>query len=95
MEHKEAYWCAVLEAKIDRYEGPYPIHVHYHFKLHGTPLDIDNHVYMAKMVADSLVVAGIIPGDEQEYIGAITITAEKVRKGGTDEVEVSLTPLTH
>lgn len=46
---------------------------------------------MSKMVADSLVVAGIIPGDEQEYISAITITAEKVGKGARDEVEVSLT----
>lgn len=90
MEHKEAYWCAVLDAKIDRYEGLYPVHAHYHFKLRGSPLDIDNHVYMAKMVADSLVAVGIIPGDEQEYIGAITITAEKIGKGMRDEVQVEL-----
>lgn len=93
MEHKEAYWCAVLEAKIDRYEGLYPVHVHYHFKLRGTPLDIDNHAYMAKMMADSLVAAEVIPGDEQEYIGAITITAEKVGKVGRNEVNISLDPV--
>jgi Holliday junction resolvase RusA-like endonuclease len=90
MRHKEDYWYAVQEAKIAPYSGEYPIHVKYHFKLTGTPLDIDNHVYMAKMVADALVAAEIIPGDEQKYICAITVTAEKVKKGGVDVVDVEL-----
>lgn len=88
MIHKEAYYYAVQEVKIAAYSGLYPIHAHYHFKLRGSRLDIDNHVYMSKMVADSLVAAGVIPGDEQEYIGAMTITAEKIGKGEVDTVEV-------
>jgi len=39
---------------------------------------------MSKMVADSLVAADIIPGDEREYVGAMTIIAEKAGKGGRD-----------
>jgi hypothetical protein len=92
MSHKDAYYYAVLEARLLQYEGPYPIHIHYYFKLRGAPLDIDNHVYVSKMVADSLVAAQVIPGDEQEYIGAVTITAEKVGKGARDEVLVEFAP---
>lgn len=90
MRHKEAYFYAIKEAKIAPWQGLYPVHVKYHFKLKGTPLDIDNHVYMAKMVLDSLVAAEIIPGDDQTYVSAITITAEKIKKGEPDVVEVSL-----
>ncbi|MEJ6011452.1 hypothetical protein [Novosphingobium aquae] len=93
MQHKEQYQWAVHTSKIDRYEGLYPVHIKYHFKLTGSRLDIDNHVYMTKMVADALVACGVIPGDEQEYIGAITITAEKLRKGEVNVVEMELSPL--
>jgi len=88
MRHKEEYQYAVLYAKIAPYSGLYPIHVHYHFKLRGSRLDIDNHVYMSKMVADALVACGVLAGDEQEYINGITITAEKAPKTGRDEVTV-------
>lgn len=88
MRHKDEYQIAVLASKIARYEGSYPIHIKYHFKLTGSRLDIDNHVYMGKMVADALVACGVIPGDEQEYIGAMTITAEKLPKGESNQVEV-------
>lgn len=93
MRHKAEYQMAVLASKIDRYEGEYPLHIHYHFKLTGTPLDIDNHAYMEKMVADALVANGVIPDDTQQYIGARTTTAEKLKKGEMDMVEVELIPM--
>jgi hypothetical protein len=88
MRHKDEYQMAVLASKIDRYEGLYPIHVKYHFKLTGSRLDIDNHVYMSKMTADALVACGVIGGDEQDFISAMTITAEKLKKGEDEVVEV-------
>ena len=92
MRHKQAYFYAVQEAKIAPWQGLYPLHVKYHFKLKGTQLDIDNHVYMSKMVLDSLVAAGIILGDDQKYINGITLTAEKAGKDDFDKVEVTLHP---
>lgn len=92
MQHKEQYQWAVQASKIAPYRGLFPVHVKYHFKLTGSRLDIDNHVYMAKMVADALVTTGVIPGDEQDFISGITITAEKLKKGEEDVVEVELSP---
>ena len=35
--HKAAYHMAVLAGKPPPYAGSFPIHMHYHFRLHGTP----------------------------------------------------------
>ena len=32
-----------------------------------------------------------VPPDDQKYIGAVNTTAEKAKKGGMDEVEVTIT----
>lgn len=90
--HKDQYFYAVLAHKPPVYTGTYPVHAHYHFRLHGSRLDISNHAYMLKMTEDALVAAGILPGDEQKYVGQITITAERITDG-CDEVEVILQPL--
>jgi hypothetical protein len=87
--HKEVYHFAVLARKPKPYTGTFPVHMHYHFRLHGTPLDISNHAYMLKLVEDGLVAAGILPGDEPKYVSCITITAEKDQ---ADEVDVTITP---
>lgn len=87
-EHKNAYYLAVLSAKPKRYEGAFPVHCHYHFRLRGTQLDIVNHSYMVKMGEDALVAAGVLPGDDPKYVGRITITAEKVGKGEEEDVVV-------
>jgi hypothetical protein len=87
--HKSDYHFAVLAGKPIPYDGPFPVHCHYHFRLHGTPLDISNHAYMQKMVEDGLVGAGILPGDDPKYVGSITITSEK---DDADEVDVTITP---
>ena len=87
--HKAAYHLAVLAAKPKPYTGPFPVHMTYHFRLHGTPLDISNHAYMQKMVEDGLVAVGILPGDEPKYVGSITITGAK---DDADEVDITITP---
>lgn len=90
MQHKQQWQLAVMVAKPETYEGAFPVHIHYHFKTIGNQLDIDNYGYMAKMVADALVQRGVLPDDDQKYIAAVTTTAEKVKKGGADEVEVEI-----
>lgn len=92
MEHKELYQEAVLFSQVKPYTGSFPVHIHYHFKLTGTPLDIDNHSYMEKMLADALVANGVLPDDTQAYIGARTTTAEKIKKGEPDEVVIHISP---
>lgn len=87
--HKEQYHLAVLAGKPKPYKGTFPVHCHYHFRLHGTRLDISNHAYMLKMVEDGLVAVGIIPGDEPKYVASITITSEKDQ---ADEVDITITP---
>jgi len=82
---KEQYYIAVLSAKIDRYEGEYPIHAHYHFKLHGTQLDASNCAFMAKCVEDALVAASILPGDSPKVVASVTYSSEKAE---ADEVDV-------
>ncbi len=96
-EHKDDYHFAVMSVNPKPYTGQFPIHVHYHFKLHGKPLDIANHAYMQKMVEDGLVACGVIPDDTQKYVNAITITAEPAKKGEDDVVVVELStyPLTY
>lgn len=89
--HKDDYHLAVLCAGVaEPYSGTFPVHVHYHFRLHGTPLDISNHAYMLKMVEDGLVARGILPGDEPKYVARISVTAEKDK---ADEVDVTITPV--
>jgi hypothetical protein len=87
--HKDEYHYAVLASNPSPYAGPFPVHVHYHFRLHGTPLDISNHAYMQKMVEDGLVHAGVLPDDTPKYVAGITVTAEKDQ---ADEVDVTITP---
>lgn len=74
------------------YKGKYPVHVHYHFLLAGTALDISNHGYMVKLVEDSLVKKGVLKGDQPKYVAGITVTAEKVSQHCLDVVEVTVTP---
>lgn len=89
-EHKRQYHFAVLAGKPKPYTGTFPVHMSYHFRLHGTRLDTSNHAYMQKMVEDGLVAAGILPGDEPKYVGAITITGSKDE---ADEVDIEIHPL--
>lgn len=88
--HKDAYRLAVMSAKgLRPYEGTFPVHVHYHFRLAGSKLDISNHAYMVKMVEDGLVANGVLPDDDPRYVGQITVTGEKVEKWEDDEVSVT------
>lgn len=89
-KHKEMYYLATLSAKPKPYTGTFPVHMHYHFRLHGKPLDISNHAYMQKMVEDSLVHLGVLPDDTPQYVAGITITAEKDQ---SDEVDITITPI--
>ena len=93
--HKTAYQVAVRAAKPrpEAFAGPYPVHVHYHFRLAGPRLDISNHAYMLKMVEDGLVKCGVLPGDEPKYVGSYSVTGEKIAKAGQNEVEVSISGL--
>lgn len=86
-QHKTSFHFAVLAGKVAQYPGPFPVHMHYHFRLHGTRLDVSNHAYMLKMVEDGLVDAGVIPGDDPKYVAGITITSEKDQ---ADEVDVTI-----
>jgi hypothetical protein len=43
----------------------------------GKPLDITNHAYMVKLLEDGMVQAGVIPGDEQKFVGSVTISARR------------------
>lgn len=89
-EHKEDYHYAVMDAKPKKYTGEYPVEMHYHFKLNGSPLDISNHAYMVKMVEDGLVACGIIVDDTQKYVSKISVTSEKQVKGEPDVVVVTI-----
>jgi hypothetical protein len=88
--HKQKYHNAVWSANPKPYTGIFPVHMEYHFRLHGRALDVSNHAYMLKMVEDALVHAGVIPDDTPKYVASITITAEKSK---ADEVDVQITPL--
>ena len=87
---KDDYHFAVMSVQPKPYTGNFPIHVHYHFKLHGRRYDISNHAYMLKMTEDGLVACGVIPDDTPKYINAITITAEKAKEDEDEVVEVEL-----
>jgi len=89
-EHKEDWHYAVMEAKIPKYKGSYPVEMHYHFRVNGSQLDISNHAYMLKMCEDALVHNKIITDDTQEYISKVSITAQKQKKGLPDVVEVEI-----
>lgn len=89
-KHKDDYRFAVMSIKPKPYNGPFPVHTHYHFKLRGKPLDISNHAYMQKLTEDSLVVCGVIPDDSQKYVSGINITAEKVKNNEDELVIVEL-----
>lgn len=89
--HKDMYRLAVMCVPTVRaYEGTYPVQMRYHFRLHGSRLDISNHAYMLKMVEDALVQCGVIPGDDQKYVAGVTITAERA---DFDEVDVEILPV--
>lgn len=91
--HKDAYRLAVMCVKCLRpYEGPFPVKVHYHFRLAGSKLDISNHAYMVKMLEDGLVANGVLPDDDPKYVAQITVTGEKAEKWDGDEVEVDIVP---
>jgi hypothetical protein len=91
--HKDDYRLTVLcVPEVRPYEGEYPVHIHYHFRLAGSKLDISNHAYMIKMLEDALVACGVIPDDDQQYVGMISVTSERVAKGEYDEVDVELIP---
>lgn len=88
--HKDEYHMALMSVPgLEPWTGSFPVAVHYHFRLHGTRLDISNHAYMLKMVEDALVDAEVLPGDDPRFVGSITITAEK---SDADEVDVTITP---
>lgn len=88
--HKDAYRLAVMCAKgLKSYEGPFPVHVHYHFRLAGPKLDISNHAYMVKLLEDGLVANGVLPDDDQRYVARITITTERCTT--MDVCEIMLT----
>lgn len=90
-QHVEDADTAVAYApRITEYTGRYPVHVHYHFKLAGTALDISNYAYMVKLIEDALVKHGVLKGDAPKYVAGITTTAEKVPKHSLDEVEVTI-----
>lgn len=89
-EHKEDWYYSVLEAKPQRYQGEYPVEMHYHFKTSGSPLDISNHAYMLKMCEDALVHCKVLPDDTQQYVGWLSTSAEKVKNGEPQLVEVSI-----
>lgn len=89
-EHKDDWYFSVLETKPKKYKGDFPIEMHYHFKTSGSPLDISNHAYMVKMCEDALVACKVIPDDTQEYVSKISITAEQIKKGEKQIVEVTI-----
>jgi hypothetical protein len=91
-EHKDAYYLSVLSARVPRYTGSYPVAMHYHFRLHGTRLDISNHAYMLKMTEDALVHTKIIEEDDPKYVRQITVTADKAGKDEEETVTITITP---
>ena len=42
-------------------------------------------------VIGPLVFQGVLRDDDEKYVGAVTTTAEKVKKGGMDEAEATIT----
>jgi hypothetical protein len=91
--HKSDYHLAVMcSPGTWPYTGDFPVSMHYHFRLHGSRLDISNHAYMLKMLEDGLVAHGVLPGDEPKYVGQITISAEQTDKDEFDTVTVTITP---
>lgn len=89
-EHKDDWYYSVLEAKPKKYHGEFPVEMNYHFKTSGSPLDISNHAYMIKMCEDALVACGVLPDDSQKYVCKISTTAEQIKKGDKQIVEVTI-----
>lgn len=89
-QHKEAYREAVWASQPQVYDGLFPVHCHYHFRLSGSRLDISNHAYMVKMIEDALVANEVIPDDNQKYVAEIKVTTEYVKKGAPNEVDVTI-----
>lgn len=88
--HKDSYRLAVQVAKPKPYDGPFPVHCHYHFRLAGSRLDLSNHAYMLKMIEDGLVNCGVLPGDEPKYVCSYSVSAEKIGKANENEVHVTI-----
>ena len=86
---KSMFQLAVLAASPDIYTGTFPVHMTYHFRMHGKAIDISNYGYLVKLLEDGLVQADVIPDDSQKYVAGITITSEKAQ---TSEVDITITP---
>lgn len=87
---KSMFQLAVLAANPDNYPGPFPVHMTYHFRMHGKAIDISNYGYLIKLLEDGLVQAEVIPDDSPKYVAGITITSEKAE---ASEVDVTITPV--
>ncbi len=87
--HKQQYHLCVLAAKLQPYDGPFPVHIKYHFRLHGSRLDSLNLAYMAKMVEDALVHVGVLPDDDPRYVESSTLSSSR---DTADEVVITITP---
>lgn len=91
--HKDMYKLAVMASQPKKYKGPFPVAMHYHFKLSGPSLDISNHAYMVKMVEDAFVYLGVLPDDTPKYVSSISISAEKVHKTEPNTVDITIDAL--
>lgn len=88
-QHKQQYHLCVLAAKLAPYDGTFPVHIEYHFRLRGSRLDSLNLAYMAKMTEDALVHAGVLPDDDPRYVTRSTLSSSR---DTVDEVDITITP---
>lgn len=59
---------AVLDADPPTWPGPFPVDIHYVYRMHGKAMDSTNAVFMGKALEDALVEYGVIPGDDPKYV---------------------------
>ena len=88
---EDMHW-AVMACRVPAYRGPFPIDCRYHFHLHGKQLDSSNCAFLAKLVEDGLVHAGVIPDDSRNYVRWFSVLSSQAKKTEEQRVEVEFQP---
>ena len=82
-QYRQAYVPQVK--KILKPVVNYPVKISYYFLFKGTALDSTNCFYMAKLLEDCMVKAGILRDDAPKYVKSSSV---EPRHGSTDWIQV-------
>ena len=77
---QDYHMLVLAECRKHKIELPVPAHLQFVFYFKGKLLDVSNCSFMAKMLEDGLVHAGVLQDDTQKYVNKITLEVEKAKE---------------